>query len=102
MRLLVVEDDDDLASALRVGLGRAGYAVDIALTGGDAAAKLAVHTYDLLVLDLNLPDVDGFTLCRDVRDGSIGGPSGGSSCSRPGASWPTASGASTRAPTTIS
>jgi DNA-binding response OmpR family regulator len=76
MRLLVVEDAHDLASALRVGLGRAGYAVDIALTGGDAIDKLAVNTYDLLVLDLTLPDVDGFTLCRHVRDGSIAGRSG--------------------------
>src|SRR3712207_8598569 len=42
----------------------------------DAVAKLAVNTYDLLVLDLNLPDVDGFALCRGVRDGSIAGPSG--------------------------
>jgi len=76
MRLLVVEDAHDLASALRVGLGRAGYAVDIALTGADAVAKLGVNAYDLLVLDLNLPDVDGFALCRGVRDGSIAGPSG--------------------------
>ncbi|OLT16095.1 DNA-binding response regulator [Pseudonocardia sp. CNS-139] len=76
MRLLVVEDAPDLANALRTGLGRAGYAVDIALTGAEAAGKLGVHTYDLLVLDLNLPDVDGFTVCRGVRDGSIAGPSG--------------------------
>ncbi len=76
MRLLVVEDAHDLASALRAGLGRAGYAVDIALTGADATAKLGVHTYDLLVLDLNLPDIDGFTLCRGVRDGSIACPNG--------------------------
>jgi DNA-binding response OmpR family regulator len=76
MRLLVVEDAHDLASALRVGLGRAGYAVDIALTGADAVAKLGVNAYDLLVLDLNLPDADGFALCRGVRDGSIAGPSG--------------------------
>src|SRR5918992_2031443 len=76
MRLLVVEDAQDLASALRVGLGRAGYAVDIALTGADAVAKLGVNAYDLLVLDLNLPDTDGFTLCRGMRDGSIAGPSG--------------------------
>ena len=76
MRLLLVEDDHDLAGALRVGLGRASYAVDIAMTGGDAVAKLAVNSYDLLVLDVSLPDVDGFTLCRRVRDGSIAGPSG--------------------------
>ncbi|HLU54743.1 MAG TPA: response regulator transcription factor [Pseudonocardia sp.] len=76
MRLLVVEDAQDLASALKVGLGRAGYAVDVALTGAEAVDKLGLAAYDLLVLDLNLPDMDGFALCRGVRDGSITGPSG--------------------------
>ncbi|TQM11458.1 response regulator transcription factor [Pseudonocardia kunmingensis] len=76
MRFLVVEDAHDLANALKVGLGRAGYAVDVALTGADASAKLELTAYDLLVLDINLPDVDGFDICRGVRDGSIGGPSG--------------------------
>ncbi len=69
MRLLVVEDEVDLVSALRVGLGRAGYAVDTALTVAEAERKLAVEPYDLVVLDLMLPDGDGFDLCRRVRAG---------------------------------
>jgi DNA-binding response OmpR family regulator len=69
MRLLVVEDEADLVSALRVGLGRAGYAVDTALTVAEAERKLAVEPYDLVVLDLMLPDGDGFDLCRRVRAG---------------------------------
>ncbi len=77
MRLLVVEDEEGLASALRVGLGRAGYAVDIALGVAEAEAKLAVEPYDLIVLDLTLPDGDGFELCRRVRRGEpAGAPAG--------------------------
>jgi DNA-binding response OmpR family regulator len=75
MRLLVVEDEADLVSALRVGLGRAGYAVDTALTVAAAEAKLAVEPYDLVVLDLMLPDGDGFELCRRLRSGELPGPS---------------------------
>jgi DNA-binding response OmpR family regulator len=75
MRLLVVEDEADLVSALRVGLGRAGYAVDTALTVAGAEAKLAVEPYDLVVLDLMLPDGDGFELCRRLRSGQLPGPS---------------------------
>jgi DNA-binding response OmpR family regulator len=67
MRLLVVEDEADLVSALKVGLSRAGYAVDTALTVAEAEPKLAVEPYDLVVLDLNLPDGDGFELCRRIR-----------------------------------
>jgi DNA-binding response OmpR family regulator len=67
VRLLVVEDDDDLATALAAGLGRAGYAVDTAGTGADAAEKVRLTGYDLMVLDVNLPDTDGFTLCRRLR-----------------------------------
>jgi DNA-binding response OmpR family regulator len=67
MRLLVVEDEADLVSALKVGLDRAGYAVDTALTVFDAERKLAVEPYDLVVLDLMLPDGDGFELCRQIR-----------------------------------
>ena len=72
MRLLVVEDEADLVSALKVGLGRAGYAVDTALTVAEAERKLAVEPYDLVVLDLMLPDGDGFDLCRAIRAGGQG------------------------------
>jgi DNA-binding response OmpR family regulator len=72
MRLLVVEDDEDLAMALAGGLGRAGYAVDTAGTGRGAVDKLDAAVYDLMVLDLGLPDVDGFTVCRHLRRAGSG------------------------------
>ncbi|WP_430784087.1 response regulator transcription factor [Actinoplanes sp. G11-F43] len=74
MRLLVVEDEEDLAEGLRVGLTRSGYAVDV--TGDTAGARelLTVNTYDLVLLDINLPDGDGFGLCRALRDGSLETP----------------------------
>lgn len=67
MRLLVVEDDLSLVAALRMGLGAAGYAVDVASTAGDARTLLGVNGYDLLVLDLGLPDGEGLGLVRALR-----------------------------------
>jgi DNA-binding response OmpR family regulator len=74
MRLLVVEDEKDLAEGLRVGLARTGYAVDVALDVGSAYERLTVNEYDLMLLDLNLPDGDGFTLCRSLRSGELDTP----------------------------
>ncbi len=68
MRLLVVEDEKDVANALLLGLTRNGYAVDIAENGKKAIEALAVNDYDLLVLDLNLPDMDGLDICRLARE----------------------------------
>jgi DNA-binding response OmpR family regulator len=76
MRLLVVEDEEGLVSAVTAGLGRAGYAVDAALTGADAVEKLRTTEYDLMVLDLTLPDADGFAICRAVRRGELPAASG--------------------------
>jgi len=67
MRLLVVEDEVDLAAALARGLRREGYAVDVAHDGAEAVERLSVTAYDLVCLDLNLPDTDGLTLCRRLR-----------------------------------
>jgi DNA-binding response OmpR family regulator len=71
MRLLVVEDEADLAAALRAGLDRAGYATDIAPTLLEAERKLLVEPYDLVVLDMVLPDGDGLELCRRIRTGTL-------------------------------
>jgi len=76
MRLLVVEDEEGLVTALQAGLSRAGYAVDTALSGAEAVEKLGATVYDLLVLDLTLPDADGFELCRGVRRGEVATPAG--------------------------
>ena len=61
MRLLVVEDEPDLANALARGLRRDGRAVDIALTSIDADIRLRSALYDLVCLDWNLPDGSGLT-----------------------------------------
>jgi len=67
MRLLLVEDDTKLVRALTVGLEREGYAVDSA-ESGDVALDLARATdYEAVVLDLMLPGIDGFTVCRQFR-----------------------------------
>jgi len=75
VRLLVVEDETELADAIARGLRREGYAVDVATDGGEALEKLALTEYDLVCLDLTLPAVDGLEVCRQLRSGL--GPGGG-------------------------
>jgi DNA-binding response OmpR family regulator len=60
MRLLVVEDDPLLAEGLMRTLARAGHAVEHASGGRHASTLLAGRNYDLVVLDIGLPDIDGF------------------------------------------
>ena len=67
MRLLVVEDEPELADAVARGLRRDGYAVDVAHDGQEALDRLAINAYDLVCLDLNLPVVDGLEVCRRLR-----------------------------------
>jgi len=74
VRLLVVDDEVELADAVATGLRRQGYAVDVAHGGGPALERLAVNAYDLVCLDLTMPDVDGVEVCRQVRDGIGPGP----------------------------
>ena len=64
MRVLVVEDEPDLADALARGLREWGMAVDVAPDGADALVKLGVHRYDVVVLDRDLPGVSGDEVCR--------------------------------------
>src|SRR5919107_227117 len=77
MRLLVVEDEEDLAEGLRVGLARTGYAVDVAADAAEAYDRLTANEYDLMLLDINLPDGDGFALCRALRNGEVDTPGDG-------------------------
>ncbi len=67
VRVLVVDDEVDLAEAVARGLRREGYAVDVAHDGSDALDRLGVNLYDLLCLDLTMPGVDGREVCRRVR-----------------------------------
>ena len=67
MRVLVVEDERDLADAIARGLRREGYAVDVSHAGDDALVKATTYPYDLICLDLNLPHLDGREVCRRLR-----------------------------------
>lgn len=74
MRILVVEDDTTLGRALQEFLASQGYAVDWLGTGSEAVNALSAHHYDLLVLDLNLPDMDGLEILKTMRSHENGMP----------------------------
>lgn len=67
MRLLLAEDDPDLARSLRLSLAEAGYAVDLARDGEEAAFLGETEPYDLVVLDLGLPRLDGVSVLKRWR-----------------------------------
>ena len=71
-RILVVEDDDQIAAIVRDGLTRTGYRVELAADGPAALAAVRAHPFDLVVLDLLLPGMDGVEVCRRLR--TQGGP----------------------------
>ncbi len=67
MRVLVVDDEVDLADAVARGLRREGYAVDVAYDGDEALDRVSYNQYDLLCLDITMPGVEGTEVCRRVR-----------------------------------
>src|SRR6185503_16185639 len=66
-QILVVEDDPRLVTLLTRLLGEAGYEVISAGSGSDALARITEQPPALVILDLRLPDIDGFEVCRKVR-----------------------------------
>ncbi|HEX6162709.1 MAG TPA: response regulator transcription factor [Vicinamibacterales bacterium] len=68
MRILVVEDEPAAANVLAKGLREHAYAVDIAADGSAALAQLADTDYDLVILDILLPRINGLDLCRQLRE----------------------------------
>lgn len=68
MRVLVVDDEERLAAALRRGLEAEGIAVDVAHNGTDGLWLARENDYDVLVLDIMMPGMSGYTLCRTLRD----------------------------------
>lgn len=71
MRLLIVEDELDLAEAIAKGLRRRGHGVDLAGTVVDAELRLTAGEYDLVVLDWNLPDGAGLDVARGITSGEL-------------------------------
>jgi len=68
MRILVVEDEPGIARFIRQGLSEAGYAVDVASDGEEGLDYALAAPYDLLVLDILLPKMDGLRLLRELRE----------------------------------
>ena len=68
MRILVVEDDRLLNSTLCYNLTTAGYLVETALTKANAIGQTEKQNYELIVLDVNLPDGNGFDFCREIKE----------------------------------
>ncbi len=69
-RLLVVDDEPSIVKGLRFTLLQDGYEVDVAYDGQEALDKAAQNAYDLIVLDVMLPGVDGLKVCQSVRENS--------------------------------
>jgi Response regulators consisting of a CheY-like receiver domain and a winged-helix DNA-binding domain len=67
MRILLVDDEEDFSDSLSEGLRNEGYVVDVALNGEEALFLYDLYPYDLILLDLNLPDTDGLILCDKFR-----------------------------------
>jgi two-component system alkaline phosphatase synthesis response regulator PhoP len=67
LRVAVIEDDADIAFTIRVNLEREGYAVSTYANGHEGLLAVQQGGLDFLILDLNLPDLDGFTICRELR-----------------------------------
>jgi two-component system OmpR family response regulator len=68
MRVLVVEDETKMAGLLERGLRQEGYSVDVAPTGEEGVWFGIENDYDAIILDVGLPDVDGFAVCRRLRE----------------------------------
>ncbi|MGZ5475738.1 MAG: response regulator, partial [Thermoanaerobaculia bacterium] len=66
-RIALIEDDADLSYTTRLNLEREGYSVSAFENGHEGLVGVQHGGFDFLILDLNLPDLDGFTICRELR-----------------------------------
>lgn len=71
MRILVVEDEHKVANSIKKGLEQEAYAVDVVYDGSDGFDLAATEDYDVIILDLLLPGMDGMTICKKLREEKI-------------------------------
>lgn len=71
MRILVIEDEKKIADFIKRGLKEEGYAVDAAYDGAEGQFLAKTNTYDLILLDLMLPKIDGLTVCKNLKKEGI-------------------------------
>ena len=74
MRILVIEDEKHIADFIRQGLKEEGYAVDVAYDGEKGYFLAGTESYDVIILDLMIPKIDGLTLCKNLRRDKISIP----------------------------
>lgn len=68
MRILVVEDEEKLLKSIKEGLEISGYVVDTSTDGEEGSFMACTNDYDLIILDINLPNKDGFEILKDIRE----------------------------------
>lgn len=71
MRILVVEDEHRIANSIKKGLEQERYAVDVAYTGPDGFDLASTEDYDLIILDVLLPEMNGIEICKELRKNKI-------------------------------
>lgn len=74
MRILVVEDEQRIARSIKKGLEQERYAVDISFDGAEGFSLASNEEYDVIILDLMLPEMDGITICKELRKKKINTP----------------------------
>lgn len=74
MRILVVEDEEKLAKYLKKGLEECSFAVDLAVNGTDGLHLATHENYDIIIMDIMLPEYDGMSILKDVRNAGINTP----------------------------
>jgi DNA-binding response OmpR family regulator len=74
MRILIVEDEHKIANSIKKGLEQESYAVDVCYTGTDGFDLASTEDYDVIVLDLLLPGMDGIAICKKLRTENIHTP----------------------------
>src|SRR6266700_1967646 len=68
MRILIIEDDVSLGASLSWGLGAEGYAVELVADGAEGLWQATEHEFDLIILDIMLPGMDGYQVCAKLRE----------------------------------
>ena len=71
MRILIVEDEHRIANSIKKGLEQERYAVDVAYTGTDGYDLASTEDYDLILLDIMLPEMNGIEICKELRKNKI-------------------------------
>src|SRR5699024_1888026 len=73
-KVLIVDDEKSIVTLLTYNLEKAGYETDVAFDGNEAVTMAMTHQYDLIILDLMLPGMDGLEVCKTLRQNKINTP----------------------------